>query len=269
MTALDENDDPLDSQLLQRIVDLNLESVSAPVASPPRTPLSRSPPPYVTSAHHSSLSSTTRPTVYEFASPTRHGFTTEWSTTGSATQNVTGGHVRTVQRSTPKKKKTVPPEAYVVFCGIRCGVFRTWAETRPLVLGVSSNIYRGYPTMAAAHAAFAYAEACSWTRVCGSPLVTAIPSLPAPLLISEINNPLHASETLDDRWYIVYRGIRPGVYHTHLESQLNVLGVPGALHESVAGKVAALEKYNAAARRGHTGVVNPAYHVDASADPFL
>jgi hypothetical protein len=38
----------------------------------------------------------------------------------------------------------------------------------------------------------------------------------------------------------------------------------------VAGKAAALEKYNAAARRGHTGVVNPVYRIDVSlVDPFL
>lgn len=250
MTALDENDDPLDSQLLQRIADLNLESVSAPVASPPRTPLSRSPPPYVTSAHHSSLSSTTRPTVYEFASPTRHGFTTEWSVSyRCVVLFLILVYIFQVHRRQCNSKCNRRPCAYCPtqhsqkeedrYARSLCGLLRdkVWgfshlvrdpscivsflhrlarprAETRPLVLGVSSNIYRGYPTMAAAHAAFAYAEARSWTRVCGSPLVTAIPSLPAPLLISEINNPLHASETLDDRWYIVYRGIRPGVYHT-------------------------------------------------------
>lgn len=75
------------------------------------------------------------------------------------------------------------------------------------------NIFRGYPTVAQARAAFAYAKARSWTRVCDA-VVTPIPTLPQPLLAGDIDNPLHVSETLDDRWYIVYRGICPGVYHT-------------------------------------------------------
>jgi hypothetical protein len=72
------------------------------------------------------------------------------------------------------------------------------AETAPLVIRVSNNIFRGYPSVAAAHAAFTYAEAQSWTRVCDAPVVTGIPALPEPILASESGNPLHESETLDD-----------------------------------------------------------------------
>jgi hypothetical protein len=87
-------------------------------------------------------------------------------------------------------------------------------ETERLVIGVSNNIFRGYPSLQAAHAAFTYAEARSWTRVSDAPVVTGIPALPEPILASEWGNPLHESETLDDFWYIVYRGIRPGVYRS-------------------------------------------------------
>jgi hypothetical protein len=88
------------------------------------------------------------------------------------------------------------------------------AEVTPLVIGVSNNIFRGYPSVEAACAAFAYAEARLWTRVCNTPVVAGIPALPVPILAGERGNPLHESETLDDFWYVVYRGIRPGVYRS-------------------------------------------------------
>jgi hypothetical protein len=162
------------------------------------------------------------------------------------------------------------------------------AETTPLVIGVSNNIFRGYPSVAAAHAAFTYAEAQSWTRVCDAPVVTGIPALPEPILASESGNPLHESETLDDFWYIVYPGIHPGVYRSQwakfslfevfadvetisLESQLNTLGVRSAVHESVVGRVAAFSKYAAAVTRGNTRGISPVYLEAAadSLDPFL
>ncbi|KAJ7687886.1 hypothetical protein B0H14DRAFT_3533721 [Mycena olivaceomarginata] len=239
MTALDEYD-TVDPAFLQRITNLPLEDGPSPVASPPHTPPRR-----------------------------QRGLTTEWSIAGMATQGVPGGHVRAIQHSTPKKKKKkLTAAAYVVFCGRMCGVFNTWEETEQLVIGVRNNIFRGYPTLGQAHAAFAYAEARSWTRVCDAD-VTPIPTLPQPLPASEINNPLHVSETLDDRWYIVYCGILPGVYHTHLECQLNALGIPAALHESVVGKAAAFSKYAAAIRRGHTSVVATVYSEADRGDPFL
>ncbi|KAJ7820350.1 hypothetical protein B0H14DRAFT_3472424 [Mycena olivaceomarginata] len=277
MTALDE-DDSIDPAVLQRISNLHLEDGSSPVASPPRTPPRRS------AVSRTTVFSIADSTVYEVESPTRRGLTTEWfdlspfmsalplmvlrSIAGTATQGIPGGHVRAIQRPTPKKKKRVTAAAYAVFCGRMCGVFNTWEDTEPLVTGVRNNIFRGYPTVTQARAAFAYAEARSWTRVCDAD-VTPIPTLPQPLLAGDIDNPLHVSETLDDRWYIVYRGICPGVYHTHLECQLNALGVPAALHESVVGKAAAFSKYAAAVRRGDTSVVAPVYSEIDSGDPFL
>jgi hypothetical protein len=88
------------------------------------------------------------------------------------------------------------------------------SETRSLVIGVRNNIFRGYPSVEAARAVFAYAEARLWIRVCNTPVVTGIPALPEPISAGERGNPLHESETLDDFWYIVYRGIRPGVYRS-------------------------------------------------------
>jgi hypothetical protein len=76
-------------------------------------------------------------------------------------------------------------------------------------------IYRGYLSIAEAEAAFVYAQAHGWTHNFGAPL-TPIPALPQPLALdgpSQIN-PLHGAEHLDDRWFIVYSGISPGVYRS-------------------------------------------------------
>ncbi|KAJ7930225.1 hypothetical protein B0H13DRAFT_2309928 [Mycena leptocephala] len=53
---------------------------------------------------------------------------------GIATQGVVCASVHTVERATsfPKTKK----KAYVVFCGLRCGVVLTWPEARALVHNV-------------------------------------------------------------------------------------------------------------------------------------
>lgn len=42
-----------------------------------------------------------------------------------------------------------------------------------------------------------------------------------------------------------------------LESQLNTVGIPGALHESIQGRDAAFSKFARAQRRGQTETVPP------------
>ncbi|KAJ7123800.1 hypothetical protein C8R43DRAFT_1135851 [Mycena crocata] len=210
-----------------------------------------------------------QPTIYQFDSPSTSGYTTNWSTAGAATQGVTGATVRTVQAASPSKKKHTKKAAYVVYCGLRCGVFLTWAETKPLVSRVPSCIFRGYRSVREAEAAFEYAQERCWVRECGAPVTMGIPVLPQPNLSDTDTNPLNGDEALDSLWYIVYRGIFPGVYRSHLECQLNTVGIPGALHESVVGKTLALHKYTQATQTPReVAVVAPAYH-DCNSDPFL
>ncbi|KAJ7137328.1 hypothetical protein C8R43DRAFT_955536 [Mycena crocata] len=186
------------------------------------------------------------------------------SVAGSATQGAPRSHVHVVHHSTPTRKKHVKKAAYVIYRGINIGVRLTWSETKPLVSGVSNCIFHGYASVAEAQAAFSYAQVRSWMRVIGSARAAAIPiaDLPQPLL----ENPLTWSETLDDTWYIVYAGILPGVYRSHLECQLNTLGISGALHESIIDQAAAFAKFAAAA--GTVRYLPPTYYVDYS-DPFL
>ncbi|KAJ7878304.1 hypothetical protein B0H13DRAFT_1892770 [Mycena leptocephala] len=278
MTALDSSDEYNDEAIANLIASLDLgDGPLSPATPPPRTP-SPNPPAYRASAPRTLPSANLRSnpppttTTYYYESPTRSGYTTQWSRAGIATQGVVCASVHTVERAAPfpKTKK----KAYVVFCGLRCGVVLTWPETRALVQNVRNSIFRGYTSVSDANAAFQYAQARSWTRVVNSTAVAPIPALPQPLgPDNDGANPLNGSEVLDDRWFVVYRGICPGVYRSHLECQLNTLGVQGAVHHSVVGKANALAAYAAATQRGDVGVVLPSYpaHQNPStpSDPFL
>ncbi|KAJ7454347.1 hypothetical protein B0H11DRAFT_2245003 [Mycena galericulata] len=267
-----------DSELLSMLDSLNLDDPSSdhPLSRPrpplpvPRTP--SPPPPHASNSfgHSDNLAQLfpDSPTVYQFESPTRSGITDDWATAGTATQGVPGGRVRALASPKKNKKHTGHKAGYAVFCGVRCGVFRTWAETGPLVLGVPNCIFRGYATIREAEAAFSYAQARGWTRVANTAVVATISQLP--VAGGDPHNPLNGSEELDGRWYVVYRGISPGVYRSHLESQLNTMGVRGALYESINGEAQARAKYAKAVRNHKVAVVTPTYiDIELDADPFV
>ncbi|KAJ7079708.1 hypothetical protein B0H15DRAFT_804276 [Mycena belliarum] len=275
--AANDPDNPALLALLARLAfdDHNPDCTPSPAS--PSTPSSQ-PPPYTTTHPHTFPSHRPRthtdvrhaPTIYIYESPTKRGVTTEWAIAGAATQGISSGHVRAVQ---PRKKQPASKKvAYAVFCGLECGVFLTWDEAKRQVNGISNCIFRGYTSVSDARAAFAYAEAHSWTRIAQSTSVPAIPRLPEPITSSSLDcpNPLNGSETIDDRWYVVYKGIQPGVYRSHLECQLNCLGVRKSVHQSIVGKLEALRKFEAAVRQGNTEALLPTYYpgVDPD-DPFL
>ncbi|KAJ6506115.1 hypothetical protein DFH09DRAFT_1334855 [Mycena vulgaris] len=284
MTALDETSDPYDDPgFLAALANLDLEdSPPTPefllVPLPPQTPSSQSAPPYSprhtfpsnhsrtdTTPHHQPYSDST---VYFYTTPTRRGYTADWSVAGTATQGIPHANVHAVHRPSTSKRKTFKKKAVYPCCSPPNLQSRR-DETSALVSGVSNSIFRGYATVAEAHAALAYARAKHWTHSSSnSPAAAAIPHLPLPLPSLDSANPLNGSEVWDSRWYVVYRGITPGVYRSHLESQLNTLGIRGSLHESVEGKAAALAKYAAAARRNEVASVAPLYRAD-DRDPFL
>ncbi|KAJ7487166.1 hypothetical protein FB451DRAFT_1168548 [Mycena latifolia] len=273
MTALDstEFEDP---EFLFLIANLDLRDVDqgqslSPAQTPPRTPSPQSSTLFSSCSAHRPSSPGSHPGVdnlqphdlsLRFPSPS--------AVAASATQGVPRSSVRAVHHGSPSpSKRRGKKVAYVVFCGKRCGVFHTWAETEPLVSGVAS-IFRGYASVADAQAAFAYAQARSWIRSSEATVSVAIPALPRPHGPHDTQNPLNGSEQLDDRWYIVYQGICPGIYRSHLESQLNTLAIRGAVHESVTGESAARSKYARALRQGNTKALLPTYTIEAS-DPFL
>ncbi|KAJ7103988.1 hypothetical protein B0H15DRAFT_942023 [Mycena belliarum] len=271
----DSSDEYDDADVIALISALHLSDDATPLPAPltpPRTPSTRPPPPY--SASEDSFdrppprtpTTVTTTTLYRYESPTKQGTTTDWSVAAGATQGVPSAHVRALTRRGQKKPAT-KKVAYTVFCGRQCGVFLTWSETRPLVNRVPNVIFRGYASVPEAHAAYAYAVARSWTCVAGANVTHAIPRLPRPAPSVEADNPLNGSETLDPRWYIVYKGIQPGVYRSHLECQLNTLGVQKAVHESIAPESEARRLFAAAVRQGDVETLLSVY--SDNADPFI
>ncbi|KAJ6489315.1 hypothetical protein C8R47DRAFT_1215662 [Mycena vitilis] len=77
---------------------------------------------------------------------------------------------------------------------------------------------------------------------------------PTPEALDEIT-PLHGDR--DGRWYVVYRGITPGVYQSSLECSLNTRGLSCATYESYASKEDAIAAFNREVARGR---VNKLFH---------
>ncbi|KAJ7612813.1 hypothetical protein DFH06DRAFT_1344900 [Mycena polygramma] len=201
-----------------------------------------------------------RTPVYAFRSPTRTGTTASWSEAAAETQGVPGASPRRLQ---PKTRKHNKNGAYVVFFGLVPGAYRQWyEEAYPLVNGVSGSIYRGYPNMPLAIAAYDYAHARGWTRVLPSfhldvLVSSAIPRMPTPSGLTDPTNPLHTD--LDGRWYVVYCGITPGVYQSSLECTLNTVGLSCATHDSFPTKELAFTHFREAVADGRVKVVSPKY----------
>ncbi|KAJ7169366.1 hypothetical protein C8R43DRAFT_1121239 [Mycena crocata] len=199
-----------------------------PRAEPPSTPtVHRRAPPANPARYHLAFAPVSE-TVYRFDSPGNSGYTNQWSIAGAATQGVANASVHRVQHASPHGKRVVKA-AYVIFVGTDTGVFFTWLQTKPLVSGVKNCIFRGYATVTEAYRAFEYAQARSWVRVVSNaPVTHPIQALPQPQNPEDNDeeNPLNGDEPFDGNslWYIVYRGITPGVYRSHLECQLNTLG---------------------------------------------
>ncbi|KAJ7079882.1 hypothetical protein C8R43DRAFT_1143204 [Mycena crocata] len=268
ITTEDSSAEYQDDEFVSLLARLDLADAQPYPRPPPRTPSPRPANRPVEAPHsfptmHSRSYVTDRRTVYRFESPTQEGHTYSWSRAGVATQGVPNAFVREVQTGTANKSRG-KKVAYVVYCGIRTGVFRSWRETQPLVNGVSNCIYRGYTSLAQAEAAFSYALQRSWVRTAGTPLTPGISQLPQPITsTADPTNPINGSETCDDKWYVVYHGITPGVYRSHLECQLNTLGVRGALHKGIIGRAAAINKYLQAVDGFEVGeAAPPEYSVD-------
>ncbi|KAJ7727674.1 hypothetical protein DFH07DRAFT_970103 [Mycena maculata] len=242
-----------------------LDSLSISDTPPPRTPL---PPGYLQTpprvAGH-------RP-LYRIESPASITHARTWGEAGMLTQGVAGTHVRAVEQRPRKKRFKIA--AYVVFFGRAPGVVLTWSEVKDRVSGVRNAIQKGYRTVEQAETAYAYAVARSWTRVCGSPLPSSsqqsgIPILPSPADPTDGVNPLHGDEQLDQTWYIVYRGITPGVYHSILECLLNTTGIRNSFYDSVEGREAAVRTFDEARRAGHTAAVPPPSYERSTYDDTL
>ena len=144
-------------------------------------------------------------------------------------------HVRRVrpysgENSAPPRRKNRKPVAYVVFEGVQPGIYNTWCviciilllpsvtvyfhrdEVKPLVIGISHSNYKGYASHREAQRCYMLAGAL------GSLLVRSKnPSVP-PTRARPISEnvmqafSLAADDFLGEEWYVVTKGLRPGVY---------------------------------------------------------
>ncbi|KIY61034.1 hypothetical protein CYLTODRAFT_480829 [Cylindrobasidium torrendii FP15055 ss-10] len=131
--------------------------------------------------------------------------------------------------------------AYVVFIGRETGAVHTWPECQQLVSGVRYNIYQGYQSYA--HASQAYAHALE------NGFVHKSSELPRDWRLNVRNpGPLFIGVT-SRKVYVVFRGIRPGVYTTYLEAMVSVLGVNGNVFRSYDNEAVARADFIAATKR--------------------
>ncbi|KAJ7058423.1 hypothetical protein C8F01DRAFT_1303981 [Mycena amicta] len=226
--------------LTQGLAALNLGLVS-----PHRRRREASPPPYTaTSTQTTPLRPSTPPSnspVYLVHSPTLNGRVNHWASASHATQGVRGARVWRVDDAPQRRRGRKAGDHWVVFHGLQPGVYTSWEQARLQVDGVRGALHRKYPSPEQATAAFSFALSHSWTRTIrrdGSSASPPISTTPPPLFTVAPDNmvPIEANplnEGIEDgKWYFVYKGITPGIYRSYLESQLNVLGLSAASHDS-------------------------------------
>ncbi|KAJ7829905.1 hypothetical protein B0H13DRAFT_2372254 [Mycena leptocephala] len=221
--------DDLDA-VARQLANLSFDNSPAPGPNPASV-TSPQPPP----AYSSAAGSVTAP-LYAYVTLQQTGVTSSWSEASALTQGISGtSPYRLSSRSRAPRRSF---GGYAVFCGLETGAFKHWlSETGPLVIGVSNSVYQGYATFALAQAAYEYAHSRGWTRV----FVPAVPTTAAPLSgplpvadwLFDSPNPLHGGGVRGNgRWYVVYRGITPGVYQSSLECNLNTRGLSRSCYDS-------------------------------------
>ncbi|KAJ7093641.1 hypothetical protein C8R43DRAFT_964574 [Mycena crocata] len=212
---------------------------------PPASPVKPKPSPPVTP-----VTSPRREKLYEYSSPSDSGLTRHWSKAGSTTQGKAGSQVRVLEQvRLPSSKKV----AYVVYRGTDVGVKDSWAEVRRATERVRFAIHQGYASRAQAVAAFDRAHGNGWTCASGTWSTAPVDPDSAPRPFDSKSpeaSDILSSRTPDDRWYIVYAGIHPGIFPTHVECQLNVLGIQSSLHECVITYAEAQAKFSRASLQG-------------------
>ncbi|KAJ7940754.1 hypothetical protein B0H13DRAFT_1585975, partial [Mycena leptocephala] len=109
---------------------------------------------------------------------------------------------------------------YVVFYGREVAVFQCWPDAQRSITGAGLAIHAGYPSMEAGLATLNYARSMGWTADSTSAHGATHPTP------SIEPNPLNASSK-SNVWYVVCRGVVPGVYRSFLECSLNTSGVKG------------------------------------------
>ncbi|KAL1658416.1 hypothetical protein GGF50DRAFT_10724, partial [Schizophyllum commune] len=148
---------------------------------------------------------------------------------------------------------------YVVFVGKQSGVYTTWDACNAQVHRVNHSFHQSYPTLAEARAAFEVARAYGFTFSCGEGTIavgaqvaaTPVPASDLVLCLAFLDDP--ASKVIspaDDAWYVVYKGVQPGVYRSYVEVGILTTGLADARHCSFTTREEAVESFTSALERG-------------------
>ncbi|KAK7018523.1 hypothetical protein R3P38DRAFT_2784332 [Favolaschia claudopus] len=139
----------------------SLSSIEAPPSSPPVSPPR---PSAVNRAGHSA------PPTPQRRGPIR-GYNVDtddfevsavtWLEAGALAQDNDGSAYANGTRHRARKARS---QAYVVFVGGEVGVMKDWGRVARAIKGHGPAIHKGYPSLSAAQAAFAYARAKGWVR---------------------------------------------------------------------------------------------------------
>ncbi|KAJ7059365.1 hypothetical protein C8F01DRAFT_1085185 [Mycena amicta] len=227
------------------------QSAPPPTTAKPDSPPSLPSPSSVSSlpSDSSSSSSTSRSAArpqYVYTTPERGTvFTSEWAEAGARTQGVPQSHVKKLFES---PRDTTPKTCFVVFRSRSIGVKNNWTETQSETNNFSCAVFTGYHSQADATHAFAHADQQGWTST--------TPRSPGQLLMepSDTPRPITAYDlTLfgdrirtrgsSEKWFVVYIGIRPGVYATWLEAALNTKGIQGSVFHRTDSFELAMQKF--------------------------
>ncbi|KAJ7626015.1 hypothetical protein FB45DRAFT_1030332 [Roridomyces roridus] len=212
----------------------------SPPPPPPRTP---PPPPYGPTS------------LYRVSSPAGLTYTRDWSEVAHAIRTRPATHVRAVVRI-PKHARNC--KLFVVFRGRTVGLKNTWAQVQEATSGFRFALFQGYRSRAVAQAAFLHAQQHSWVSTQATLAATPIPAAlaPRPLATGVPPPPLSRRES-GGFWYLVYVGVNPGIFPTHHECALNVLGIDDAAYDKVPLFAEAHAKFERARNAGQVLAVVP------------
>ncbi|KAF7967887.1 hypothetical protein HWV62_32832 [Athelia sp. TMB] len=192
------------------------------------------------------------PTTYQVASPTRVGATQDWHLAGHLTQGVPAAHVhRTHGVESPKKtppSKSKTAKAYVVYQGRTTGVFEHWTPVEAATTGISGPVFEGFPSLLCAQRAWFIAEQMNVVRTLRPNVEYGpCPAFYGPIAVTLLNFP---EDYFGQRFYVVSKGLCPGVYPFWGLAASQVLHVRNAIYKDYTSRAQALEMWQRAISEG-------------------
>ncbi|KAF5325982.1 hypothetical protein D9611_000240 [Ephemerocybe angulata] len=159
---------------------------------------------------------------------------------------------------------------YVVTKGRVPGIYDTWTEAAAQKDDLPDAIYEGFETYAQAREVWDKAVDKGWVKRCnpdaGAKGKKGSPSR-RPLGASSSCSAIEDARTTtmntppSTEWYVVTRGIKPGVYSTWREASQYVTNVIGALYDPFESELEALRAFTTASVQGQIEVVDRDGHL--------